>query len=243
MPEAMRTREPPSSRGSILATAYLVRFLSNVVASCVLAFLFNGPPTHGTFSFGLTTAQLLWIVCGSVVVLMGATLPMMVDHSGGGGELDTSSGESKGARALLRDFSRLMAQPAAWRLACAMTALTSLGLVNNNATNNANAEWFSMSPLQFGISAALNSVVLSVGMWAFKRWLLNVNWRITYAVGALGMQAFGGTGISDDSRWHFDYFYSGMLAVFGIFTGAWVDAFQVCADKVSVGAGAAIDAE
>ena len=84
-----------------------------------------------------------------------------------------------------------MAQPAAWRLACAMTALTSLGLVNNNATNNANAEWFSMSPLQFGISAALNSVVLSVGMWAFKRWLLNVNWRITYAVGALGMQAFG----------------------------------------------------
>ena len=185
------TREPPSSRGSILATAYLVRFLSNVVASCVLAFLFNGPPTHGTFSFGLTTAQLLWIVCGSVGVLMGATLPMMVDHSGGGGELDTSSGESKGARALLRDFSRLMAQPAAWRLACAMTALTSLGLVNNNATNNANAEWFSMSPLQFGISAALNSVVLSVGMWAFKRWLLNVNWRITYAVGALGMQAFG----------------------------------------------------
>ena len=168
-----------------------MRFLSNVVASCVLAFLFNGPPTHGTFSFGLTTAQLLWIVCGSVVVLMGATLPMMVDHSGGGGELDTSSGESKGARALLRDFSRLMAQPAAWRLACAMTALTSLGLVNNNATNNANAEWFSMSPLQFGISAALNSVVLSVGMWAFKRWLLNVNWRITYAVGALGMQAFG----------------------------------------------------
>ena len=50
----------------------------------------------------------------------------------------------------------------------------------------------------------------------------------------LGMQAFGGTGVSDDSRWHFDYFYSGMLAVFGIFTGAWVDAFQACADATDV---------
>ena len=50
----------------------------------------------------------------------------------------------------------------------------------------------------------------------------------------LGMQAFGGTGVGVDSRWHFDYFYSGMLAVFGIFTGAWVDAFQACADAVGV---------
>ena len=43
----------------------------------------------------------------------------------------------------------------------------------------------------------------------------------------LGMQTFGGTGMSEDSRWHFDYYYSAMLAVFGIFTGGWVDAFQV----------------
>merc|ERR1712185_779196 len=51
----------------------------------------------------------------------------------------------------------------------------------------------------------------------------------------LGMQTFGGTGVGEDSRWHFDEFYSAMLAVFGIFTGAWVDAFQVCADVVGVG--------
>jgi hypothetical protein len=51
----------------------------------------------------------------------------------------------------------------------------------------------------------------------------------------LGMQAFGATGVGEDSQWHFDYFYSAMLTVFGIFTGAWVDAFQVCADVVGVG--------
>ena len=99
------TREPPSSRGSILATAYLVRFGSRTSSrSCVLAFLFNGPARTAP-SPGLTTAPgSLWIVCGSVVVLMGATLPMMVDHSGGGGELDTSSGESR-ARAAPRLFA------------------------------------------------------------------------------------------------------------------------------------------
>ena len=34
--------------------------------------------------------------------------------------------------------------------------------------------------------------------------------------------------MSADSRWHFDYFYPAMLAVFGVFTGGWVDLFQAC---------------
>ena len=51
----------------------------------------------------------------------------------------------------------------------------------------------------------------------------------------LGMQTFGGTGMSADSRWHFDYFYPAMLAVFGVFTGGWVDLFQACVGVSSVG--------
>ena len=39
----------------------------------------------------------------------------------------------------------------------------------------------------------------------------------------LGMQAWGGSGLSEESRWHFDYFYSAMLFTFGVFTGGWVD--------------------
>ena len=58
---------------------------------------------------------------------------------------------------------------------------------------------------------------------------------IMFIFSLLGMQTFGGTGISEDSRWHFDYFYSAMLATFGIFTGGWVDAFQVCSDIIGVG--------
>ena len=42
------------------------------------------------------------------------------------------------------------------------------------------------------------------------------------------MQAFGATGLSSQSRWHFDYFYDAMLTVFNVFTGGWVDAFQAC---------------
>merc|ERR1719271_2416994 len=40
---------------------------------------------------------------------------------------------------------------------------------------------------------------------------------IMFIFALLGMQTFGGTGVGDDSRWHFDYFYSAMLTVFGIF--------------------------
>ncbi|KOO32786.1 sodium channel protein type 9 subunit alpha [Chrysochromulina tobinii] len=50
----------------------------------------------------------------------------------------------------------------------------------------------------------------------------------------LGMQTFGGTAISEDSRWHFDYFYPAILTVFNIFTGGWVDAFQACSDEMGV---------
>ena len=56
----------------------------------------------------------------------------------------------------------------------------------------------------------------------------------------LGMQAFGGIPeISADSRWHFDYFYNAMLTVFGVFSGGWVDAFQVVAAQMGVVAAAA----
>jgi len=40
--------------------------------------------------------------------------------------------------------------------------------------------------------------------------------------------------MSADSRWHFDYFYPAMLAVFGVFTGGWVDLFQACVAVTSV---------
>ena len=40
-------------------------------------------------------------------------------------------------------------------------------------------------------------------------------------------QAFGGTPLSEDSRWHFDYFYPAMLSVFFVFTGGFIDALQV----------------
>ena len=50
----------------------------------------------------------------------------------------------------------------------------------------------------------------------------------------LGMQTFGGTAISVESRWHFDYIYPAMLTVFGIYTGGWVDAFQACSSEVGV---------
>ena len=57
---------------------------------------------------------------------------------------------------------------------------------------------------------------------------------IQFIFALLGMQTFGGTSLSADSRWHFDYFYNAMLTVFGVFTGGWVDAYQACSEVVGV---------
>lgn len=47
-------------------------------------------------------------------------------------------------------------------------------------------------------------------------------------------QAFGATGLSSESRWHFDYYPDAMLAIFNIFIGGWVDAFEACAEATGV---------
>ena len=175
--------EPEETRGSLVTTAYLIRFCATILSSSILAFLFNGPPTQGTFSFGLTTAQLLWVVVGTVGLLIGPTLPLLKEP--------LEAHEQIPIRERLLQFQRLMSQPAAYRIALAMTGLTALSLVTNNASTNANAAWFHMTPLQFGISSAINNVVLSLGMWLFRRYLLNVDWRISFAAGIVGMQLLG----------------------------------------------------
>ena len=40
-----------------------------------------------------------------------------------------------------------------------------------------------MSPLQLSASNCLQSLCLSIGMWAYKRYLLHVSWRKTYTTG------------------------------------------------------------
>ena len=51
---------------------------------------------------------------------------------------------------------------------------------------------------------------------------------IMFIFALLGMQTFGGTDISIESRWHFDYFFPAIITVFNVFTGNWVDPFQSC---------------
>jgi len=175
--------EPEETRGSLITTAYLIRFIANILSSSVLAFMFNGPPTEGSFSWGLTTSQLLWIVVGTVALLMFPSLIWMKEPQEELPEMPICE--------RLIQFRDLMAQPAAYRIALSMTGLTTLSLVTNNASNNANAAWFHMTPLQFGLSSAINCVVLSYGMWAFKRYMLNVNWQLSFAIGIIGMQILG----------------------------------------------------
>ena len=73
--------EPRETRGSMLSTAYSIRFAFNVLAALAVALLYNGPESGGNFSWGLTLQQLLWLPVGFIGLLMGATLPMMHEEA------------------------------------------------------------------------------------------------------------------------------------------------------------------
>ena len=66
-----------------------------------------------------------------------------------------------------------------WRIIVATVSTTSLSLITNQAQANANAAWFHIQPLQLGLSACFQNVVLALGVLAYKRYLLHVSWRKT----------------------------------------------------------------
>ena len=183
----LSTMEPAETRGTLLSTAYSIRFTFNILAAGIIAFLYNGPPTCGSFPLGLSTQQLMWAVVGVVGVLMGGTLPFY-DERKTRPELPPGPLPSLGTR--LVELYKLLQQPAVWRLVLALTTTTALSLVSNQAQTNANKEWFHIEPLQLGLSTCFQNIMLAVGTFAYKRCLLNASWRGTYAVGILGMQGF-----------------------------------------------------
>jgi len=176
---ALSTREAAEARGSLISTAYLIRHSVNVLANGVVAFCYNGPPSGGSFSWGLTTQQLMWIIVAFVGVLMGASLPFL--H-------EAPPGKQLSFRRRCKQLLRLLQQAPVWRLIVALVSITTLSLVTNQAQINANAQWFHIEPLQLGLSACFQSLMMAVGMWAFKRYLLQASWRLTYAGGILGAQ-------------------------------------------------------
>jgi hypothetical protein len=179
----LSTREPAETRGTILSTAYFIRFSANLLSAAIVAFLYNGPQVCGDFELGLTTQQLMWVVVGVVGLTMGCTLPFYVEGRRPADEpVPTVSSRIVQLYALLQ-------QPAVWRLVLALTATTALSLITNQAQTNANRQWFHIEPLQLGLAACFQNLVLAAGTYAYKRFLLNVSWRKTYAAGILGMQA------------------------------------------------------
>ena len=176
------TLEPVETRGTILSTAYFIRFLFMIFAAAIMAFLYNGPATCGSFTFGLSTQQLMWVVVVMVGLFMGSTLPAFREVA--------ASGRKPTISQRMGQLVEILQQPVVWRLILGLTSATAISLITNQAQVNANREWFHIEPLQLGLSQCFQNLVLAVGVHAYKRYLLNASWRRTYACGILGMQGF-----------------------------------------------------
>ena len=51
---------------------------------------------------------------------------------------------------------------------------------------------------------------------------------VMFIFAIVGMQLFGGTGISEESREHFDFFPVAMITVLNVFVGGYVEIYQLC---------------
>jgi len=94
------------------------------------------------------------VVVLAVVVILGPTLPNLRDPDAHRGPR-RSRQRALSLRARARQFDGVLRQPAVWRLVVAICTISSLSLVANQATTNANAAWFHITPLQLGLSSCL----------------------------------------------------------------------------------------
>ena len=124
----------------------------------------------------------MWIVVVTVGVCMGCTLPAYEEVVLEKSATPASFGER------LQQMFTLLCQPAVWRLVFALVSTTAVSLVSNQAQTNANAQWFHITPLQLGLSACMQSLMLALGTRVYKRYLLQKSWRVTFGTALVGMQ-------------------------------------------------------
>ena len=176
--------EHPERRGSILTNGQILRFSMGMVVGGFQSFLLNGPDTNPPgkgFKWGLSVSEMYWLMLGLAAPMIPA-LYYFKEHRA----LTDDNRHTLGDRfRMLWDVLH--------NVVVIMVMIFSLGFVvlagsSNKVQGIIKGKILKLSMLQNGISSASNFLALSVGMFIFKKYLLNRNWRIT-AVSATFVQA------------------------------------------------------
>jgi len=169
-------QEAPEKRGNILTTSQIIKFSVCVAGSMWQSLLLNGPTTnapHKGFAWGLTISQSTLALLAVVSIFLIPTLWMFKER-----RFSKHEPES-----IMKHFGEC------WHIlhnTCLFSVIIWAGIfiVFAGASNNVGAyviegEIIKMSELQFGVDNAMSNLVVAIGIWFFKRYLKNVNWRLT----------------------------------------------------------------
>jgi len=169
--------EPLATRGNILATGQLCRFVMCMVGGLLQSFLLNGPTTNPPgkgFDWGLTVGELYWVLAAVAAVMLLPTLyyfdetaaPQLHEH--------TSMRQNLSSMwEVLHDvclFSIMV-----WSLGSNVIA----GATNRVGSSVIEGGIVELSGMMMGLDNVTTYLTLCVGIWLFKHYLIRYNWRWT----------------------------------------------------------------
>jgi len=174
--------EPQESRGHILATGQMLRFVTMTVVTLMGTFLMNGPSYFNTaaLSKGDTVFDFEVPFWAMHVVIVCMCLPLYI---GMVWLLKDPPPQSVEAHHDTQNFFSL-----AWGvlktkimlflILQALGAIAFTGMINPAA--NILSSVASPSTLQNGLGMSFGNIIFVAGVWIYRTYLLNYNWRITF---------------------------------------------------------------
>lgn len=172
--------EPIERRGQILATGQMIRFSFSVLAGVIQAVLLNGPTTNEPgcpvsletcWSFGLTVNQYYGVLFGIVAILV---IPVFWLK-----ELDATNIPRHTVKHFINEIWLTLQNLTTLYLLIYVIGISALTNFYNNANVFMQYYVIQLTNLQAGIDTITSYGALSVAIYLFKTYLINVNWRYT----------------------------------------------------------------
>lgn len=176
--------EPEATRGRILTTGQMVRFSAMTFSTLVGTVFMNGKSYYNSakvgqnstvFSFELSLAQMHFLILACCVPLWLAMIVLLKDPP----PQAATTEHAHGARELVTTMWQLMKTKVLFFLILHSLGAMALSTMQNPAMNIISSI-ASPSTLQNGLGAAAGNIMFVLGVWAYRTFWLNTNWRSTF---------------------------------------------------------------
>eukprot|EP00931_Biecheleriopsis_adriatica_P088000 TRINITY_DN623_c0_g1_i1.p1 TRINITY_DN623_c0_g1~~TRINITY_DN623_c0_g1_i1.p1 ORF type:complete len:571 (-),score=98.73 TRINITY_DN623_c0_g1_i1:179-1765(-) len=174
--------EPEGSKGHILATGQMLRFLSMTAVTLLGTFCMNGEsyynPAKATkgdtvFSFEVPFTAMHFLIVGCCVPCFIGMVLLLKDPPA------HKADDAQDARGFFSTaWNVLKTKVMLFLILQALGALAFTSMLNPAA--NILSSIASPSTLQNGLGTSFGNIIFVIGVWIYRTYLLNYNWRITF---------------------------------------------------------------